>query len=139
MWSGNERERETELSQPLGHTAELGTENKHGSSSKHSYNLDFCVLLIFSVRLSRVPSRALQVPPRVQWEGLRDRGAGSSPTRLHTVQWEGLRDRGANYFFCVPETAVNPLLFVFSSGRIAAGLALRRQTDVTQNHSLVTT
>ena len=77
------------------------------------------MLLIFSVRLSRVPSRALQVPPR--------------------VQWEGLRDRGADYFFCVPETAVNPLLFVFSSGRIAAGLALRRQTVVTQNHSLFTT
>ena len=32
------RERETELSQPSGYTAEVDTENKHGSSSKHSYN-----------------------------------------------------------------------------------------------------
>ena len=48
------------------------------------------------------------------------------------VQWEGLRDRGADYFPCVPETAVNPLMFVFSSGRITAGLTLRIQTVITR-------
>ncbi len=71
-------ERETELSQPLGHTAELGTENKHGSSSKHSYNLVFvcslsflCVSLLYQVEPSRFPPECSgrgfltegQVPP----------------------------------------------------------------------------
>ena len=74
--------RETELSQLSGCTAELGTENKHVSSSKHSYDLACCVLLIFSVRLSRVQSSTRRVPPKVLWEGLLDRGAGSSQSAV---------------------------------------------------------
>ena len=131
--------RETELSQPLGHIAELGTENKHGSSSKHSYNPVFCVLLIFSVRFSLAPNRAPRVPPRVQWEAepptVPPRVQWEDGPRIPGVQWRPGRAarvtsrsavgsraaRGADYFCCVPETAVNPLTFVFHLAELQQG------------------
>ena len=73
-----------------------------------------------------------QVPPRVQWEGLLDRGAYYLSPQ-HCIVFH------RKHSCCVPETAVSPLQFVFSSGRIAAGLALRRQTVITQNQRLFTT
>ena len=64
-----DREREIELSQLLGHIAELVPEIKHGSNTKHR----------ITMRVSLLYSRALQVPTRVQREGPHDRGnPGSS-------------------------------------------------------------
>ena len=81
---------------------------------------NFCALLS---NLSLVQSSTHRVPPKVQWEGLQDRGVGSS----QSTQWEGPHDRGADYLspqhcivfrnkhtFVCQTTAVNPLMFVFT-------------------------
>ena len=63
-------------------TAELDADSRHFSSSKHNYDRACCVLLIFSGRLPRVQSCTHRVPPRVLWEGLLERGAGSSQSAV---------------------------------------------------------
>ena len=53
MLREREREREIELSQLLGRTAKLGTENQHDSSSKHGYNLCFMYSLVISLSCAK--------------------------------------------------------------------------------------
>ena len=67
MPGGQDRERETELSQLSSYTAELGTENKHGSTQRFQTSSSFWVDTC-PCRYTRRPNRAPQAPPRVREE-----------------------------------------------------------------------
>ena len=147
---GSQGLRETERSQPLGHIAEVGTEIKHGSSSKQIYNLAFCVLIKLSPwRRPNTHSLLCKVAPSGFLPRSSGRGFLTEGQVPPIVQWEGLLDRGADYLspqhyivfrskLCARRPLLTPCCLFLRSGRITAGLTLRIQAVITQNYSLLT-